>query len=142
MKLLTSLFLKHNFESMGALQMKSVFIGMMHFQDEYTYDIHRVEKCDIHYAMPDGEVLPFCTFNVFPEVYRDKVQRQYSIPATEWQSTHDDWSYPKDKYVRDIKTLESSEPYKRTYGKMVDFFALPVNSGKPTSSFTNEVFSN
>jgi uncharacterized radical SAM superfamily Fe-S cluster-containing enzyme len=42
---------------MGTFQMKTFFLGMMHFQDEYTYDIHRVEKCDIHYAMPDGEVL-------------------------------------------------------------------------------------
>ena len=77
MKMFMSVLLKRNFESMGTFQMKTLFLGMMHFQDEYTYDIHRVEKCDIHYAMPDGEVLPFCTFNVFPEVYRDKVQKQY-----------------------------------------------------------------
>ena len=92
--------------SMGTFQMKSLFLGMMHFQDEYTYDIHRVEKCDIHYAMPDGEVLPFCTFNVFPEVYRDKVQKQYSIPSKEWEKTHNAWTYAKDKYIRNVKELE------------------------------------
>ncbi|EET90322.1 MAG: radical SAM protein [Candidatus Micrarchaeales archaeon] len=140
-KLLLSLFTKHDFATMGKFQMKSVFIGMMHFQDEYTYDIHRVEKCDIHYAMPDGEVLPFCTFNVFPEVYRDKVQKQYSIPSREWQQTHNEWTYAKDKYTRNIKELEASEEYRKTYGKMIDYFALPVNGGKPVANFANEKFS-
>jgi len=140
-KLLMSVLMKHDFATIGKFQMKSVFLGMMHFQDEYTYDIHRVEKCDIHYAMPDGEVLPFCTFNVFPEVYRDKVQKQYSIPSKEWQQTHSDWNYAKDKYVRNIKQLESTPEYRKTYGQMIDYFALPVNGGKPVANFANEAFS-
>ncbi len=127
-KLFISVVLKHDFASMGQLQLKSLFLGMMHFQDEYTYDIKRVEKCDIHYAMPDGRVLPFCTFNVFPEVYRDKIQRQYSIPSKEWQSLHPDWSYSGDKYVRNVKELEETEVYKKTYGQTVDYFSMPVNS--------------
>jgi hypothetical protein len=139
-KLLTSIFLKHDFASVGQLQMKTVFLGMMHFQDEYTYDIKRVEKCDIHYAMPDGQVLPFCTFNVFPEVYRDKVQKQYSIPSKEWEKTHPGWTYPKDKYTRDIKGLERSPAYRKTYGGMIDYFALPSNGGKPVANFANERF--
>lgn len=139
-KMMVSVLTKHDFATMGKFQMKSIFLGMMHFQDEYTYDIHRVEKCDIHYAMPDGQVLPFCTFNVFPEVYRDKIQRQYSIPSKEWQESHQDWNYSKDKYIRNIKELESSPEYKKTYGKMIDYFALPVNGGKPVSAFANESF--
>ncbi len=139
-KLLMSVLLKHDFASVGKFQMKTLFLGMMHFQDEYTYDIHRVEKCDIHYAMPDGEVLPFCTFNVFPEVYRDKVQKQYSIPASEWQSTHNDWNYGKDKYVRNVKQLESLPAYRKTYGKLVDYFAMPVNGGQGVKSFAVETF--
>jgi len=137
-KLLTSLFLKKDFATLGKFQMKSVFLGMMHFQDEYSYDIKRVEKCDIHYAMPNGEVLPFCTFNVFPEVYRDKIQKQYSIPSKEWQSTHEDWAYNKDKYLRNIKALESHPSYIKHYTKMVDYFALPVNGGQPVMNFANE----
>ena len=133
-----SVLMKHDFASVGQFQMKSVFLGMMHFQDEYTYDIHRVEKCDIHYAQPDGEVLPFCTFNVFPEISRDKIQRQYSIPATEWEKNHHNWNYSSDKYVRDVKKLSSTEAYKRTYGRMVDYFALPVNGGKHVANFANE----
>ncbi|MGD0510314.1 MAG: tetraether lipid synthase Tes [Candidatus Micrarchaeaceae archaeon] len=140
MKLLMSVLLKHNFESMGTFQMKTLFLGMMHFQDEYTYDIHRVEKCDIHYAMPDGEVLPFCTFNVFPEVYRDKVQKQYSIPSKEWEKTHDAWTYSKDKYVRNVKEMEKDPLYQKTYGELKDYFALPVNGGKNVKNFANEKF--
>ncbi len=136
-KLLLSILIKHNFQSMGALQMKSMFIGMMHFQDEYTYDIHRVEKCDIHYAQPNGEVMPFCSFNVFPEMYRDKVQRQYSMPSTEWEKTHPNWAYSKDKYTRNIKELEASPEYIKTYNNMVDYFALPVNGGKGVVNFAN-----
>ncbi|MEM0107156.1 MAG: radical SAM protein [Candidatus Micrarchaeaceae archaeon] len=126
-KLLLSIFLKHDFASMAALQMHSLFLGMMHFQDEYNYDIKRVEKCDIHYVQPDGEVLPFCTFNVFPEIYRDKIQRQYSIPADQWKADHPEWTYKSDKYVRDVKKLEQQELYKKTYGNIVDYFSLPVN---------------
>jgi uncharacterized radical SAM superfamily Fe-S cluster-containing enzyme len=137
LELLMSVFLKHNFASMGKLQMKSLFLGMMHFQDEYTYDISRVEKCGVHYVMPDGEVLPFCTFNVFPEVYRDKIQKQYSIPASEWQKSHD-WTYNKDKYIRDVKQLESTPAYRKTYGNIIDYFALPVNGGKPVANFVLE----
>jgi 7,8-dihydro-6-hydroxymethylpterin dimethyltransferase len=43
-KLITSVVFKHDFATMGKFQLKSLFLGMMHFQDEYTYDIKRVEK--------------------------------------------------------------------------------------------------
>jgi hypothetical protein len=133
LKLLMSIFLKHDFESMGRLQLNSLFLGMMHFQDEYNYDINRVERCSIHYAMPDGEVLPFCTFNVFPEIYRDKIQKQYSIPSAEWEKSHHGWTYIKDKYTRDVAQLESTQAYKDLYSKLTDYFAMPVNGGKPLS---------
>ncbi|MFP3215626.1 MAG: radical SAM protein [Candidatus Micrarchaeota archaeon] len=140
LKLLASIILKHDFSTLGKFHMKTLFLGMMHFQDEYTYDIARVEKCDIHYAMPDGEVLPFCTFNVFPEIYRDKIQRQYSIPAKVWEKTHPGWTYNSDKYVRNIKELTANPLYKKTYGQMIDYFALDVNGGKHVAGFFNEQF--
>lgn len=134
--LLMSVIFKHDFATMGKFQLKSLFLGMMHFQDEYTYDIKRVEKCDIHYAMPDGRVLPFCTFNVFPEVYRDKIQRQYSIPSKEWKGMHADWNYGGDKYVRNVKEIESTEAYQKAYGKMIDFFSLPVNRAEAAATMS------
>jgi uncharacterized radical SAM superfamily Fe-S cluster-containing enzyme len=135
-KLFASVLLKGDFASVGTFQLKSLFLGMMHFQDEYNYDIKRVEKCDIHYAMPDGRVLPFCTFNVFPEVYRDKIQRQYAIPSREWQSAHADWNYAADKYRRDIKALEATQEYQQLYANGTDFFRLPVNTAGAEKRWT------
>jgi 7,8-dihydro-6-hydroxymethylpterin dimethyltransferase len=126
-KIFMNVMLKRSFQSMGNFQLKSLFLGMMHFQDEYTYDIKRVEKCDIHYAMPDGRVLPFCTFNVFPEVYRDKIQRQYSIPSKEWEEQHPNWAYSADKYIRDVKALEATSSYQKAYMQATDYFKLPIN---------------
>ena len=99
-------------------------------KDEYNYDIKRVEKCEVHYTLPDGRVIPFCTFNVIPELYRDKVQRQYAIPEKEWAAAHPGWSYAAEKYRRNVKELEEREEYKKTYGSITDMFALPVNSGQ------------
>lgn len=74
-----------NYHGLADFHYNSLFIGMMHFQDPYNWDVDRIHKCDIHYATPDGRVLPFCTFNVIPEMYRDKIQRKYSIPASDWE---------------------------------------------------------
>ncbi|MBU0953369.1 MAG: radical SAM protein [Nanoarchaeota archaeon] len=74
-----------NYHGLAAFHLKSLFLGMMHFQDPYNWDIDRVHKCDIHYAVPDGRVLPFCTFNVIPGLYRDKVQEKFSIPRDVWE---------------------------------------------------------
>lgn len=62
----------------------SLFLGMLHFMDPYNYAVDRVERCDIHYAMPDGRVVPFCAYNVLPGLYRDAVQAKYAISAEEW----------------------------------------------------------
>ncbi|MBI2173035.1 MAG: radical SAM protein [Candidatus Aenigmarchaeota archaeon] len=74
-----------NYHGLAEFHMNSLFLGMMHFQDPFNWDIDRIHKCDIHYATPDGRVLPFCTFNVIPELYRDRIQRKFSIPAVEWE---------------------------------------------------------
>ena len=125
------MFLKHDFATMGKFQMKTLFLGMMHFQDEYTYDIKRVEKCDIHYAMPDGEVLPFCTFNVFPEVYRDKIQKQYSIPSKEWEKHAQRLELRRGQvHAGTSRRSRLREAYKKTYDKMEDYFSLPVNKAE------------
>jgi hypothetical protein len=58
---------------------------MMHFQDLYNWDIERVKRCAVHYATPDGKIIPFCTFNVIPTMYRDRIQREFSVPINEWE---------------------------------------------------------
>jgi uncharacterized radical SAM superfamily Fe-S cluster-containing enzyme len=64
-----------------------LLIGGMHFQDSYNYNVDRVKRCSIHYASPNGRIYPFCTYNSGP-VYREKIERQYSIPLEEWRQRH------------------------------------------------------
>jgi len=64
-----------------------LLVGGMHFQDSYNYNIDRVKRCAIHYAAPDGRLYPFCTYNSGP-VFREKIERQFSIPLEEWRRRH------------------------------------------------------
>jgi len=77
--LINSILSKGNYESLGSFHYQALFIGMMHFMDVYNYDVNRVVRCNIHYASPDGRVIPFCTYNVFPEIYRDGIMKKYSV---------------------------------------------------------------
>jgi uncharacterized radical SAM superfamily Fe-S cluster-containing enzyme len=79
-RLLFDALVKHDYSSLGKLHNNSLFIGMMHFMDLYNYDIERVQKCVIHYATPDDKIVPFCAFNVIPELYRDAGQKKFSVP--------------------------------------------------------------
>jgi uncharacterized radical SAM superfamily Fe-S cluster-containing enzyme len=121
-KILVGAIFKHNYRALGKLQHSSMLIGMMHFQDPYNYDVERVERCCIHYTMPDGRIIPFCTFNVLPEIYRDKVQAQYAIPQKEWEKKTGT-KLADGKYRRDIPKLEQGEIYKKTYSGLKDYFA-------------------
>ncbi|MFB6069945.1 MAG: tetraether lipid synthase Tes [Halanaeroarchaeum sp.] len=72
------------YEGLVEFHEHSLFLGMMHFMDLYNYDVDRVRRCDIHYAMPDGRVVPFCAYNVLPELYRDSIQAEHAVTAAEW----------------------------------------------------------
>jgi hypothetical protein len=63
-----------------------MFLGMMHFQDKYNQDVERVQRCSIHYLTPDLRIVPFCSFNVLPEWYRDRIQQKYGMPIEEWEA--------------------------------------------------------
>lgn len=39
-------------------------ISAMAFQDVWTIDLDRLEKCCIHVVTPDGRLVPFCAYNV------------------------------------------------------------------------------
>jgi len=84
-KILLDILLKHDYQSLGEFHNKSLFIGLMHFMDLYNYDVERVKRCQIHYSSPDGRLIPFCAFNVLSEIYRDKIQKEYSLTIEEWE---------------------------------------------------------
>ena len=68
--------ISHNFESLRQFHWNAFFIGVMHFMDCYNYDVNRVKQCCIHYATPDGTVIPFCTYNSGP-VYREQIWKKH-----------------------------------------------------------------
>lgn len=66
-------------DNLARFHRNALFIGIMHFQDLYNIDLERVKKCGVHYATPDGRLIPFCTYNIF---HRDSVESKLSVPYT------------------------------------------------------------
>jgi len=113
-KILYNALMKHDYRALGDFHHRTLFIGMMHFMDLYNYDINRVKRCCIHYAMTDGRIIPFCAFNVIPEWYRDKTQKNQGIDIARWEEKTGK-KLKDDLYRRNSKALESSSLYKETY---------------------------
>lgn len=103
-----------DYNALGVLHRKTLFLGMMHFQDLYNYDIERVKRCCIHYAQPDGTIVPFCAFNVIPEWYRDKIQQRFSETIADWEKRTGK-NLQDDLYRRDVSALEADPLYRQTY---------------------------
>ena len=74
-----------SYESLGDLHRKMLLISSMHFMDPYNFDLERVQRCVIHYAVPDGRIIPFCTMN---SIHRAKIEQELSIPLDEWRREH------------------------------------------------------
>lgn len=76
-KLLVNVLKEGTPESLAEFHWKTILIGCMHFMDPYNFDVGRVERCVIHYAVPDGRIIPFCSFNT---LHRQKVEAKFSVP--------------------------------------------------------------
>jgi hypothetical protein len=76
-----------DYRSLGEFHYKALFVGTMHFQDIYNYDVERVRRCVIHYATPDEKrrIVPFCSYNSGP-TYREEIERKFSVPLEEWRN--------------------------------------------------------
>lgn len=74
-----------NYKALGDLHRKMLMISAMHFMDAYNFDLERVQRCCIHYAVPGGKIIPFCTMNA---IHRPKIERQLGISVSEWQKKH------------------------------------------------------
>lgn len=113
-KVIYNALVKHDYRALGDFHQKSLFVGLMHFQDKFNYDIERVKRCCIHYAMTDGRIVPFCAFNVIPEWYRDRGQKSQGISIKRWEKQTGK-NIKDDLYRRKAKDLENSSLYKDTY---------------------------
>ena len=81
-QLVGSVLKEGTYKALGKLMRKMIMIGMMHFMDPYNFDLERVERCCIHYAVPDGRLIPFCTMNT---IHRQSFEKKFSVPIQEWQ---------------------------------------------------------
>jgi hypothetical protein len=73
------------YEALGDLQKKSILLSSMHFMDPYNFDLERIQRCCIHYAIPDGRIIPFCTMN---SLHRVEIEKKLGVPIKEWQKRH------------------------------------------------------
>jgi len=74
-----------SYEALGDLQRKSLLLSSMHFMDPYNFDLERVQRCVIHYAVPDGRIIPFCTMN---SIHRPEIEKKLGMSIKEWQKRH------------------------------------------------------
>jgi len=75
--LLLDILVKGSYESLKAVMLRSFYIGAMHFQDCYNFDINRLQRCVVGIATPDLRIIPFCAYNNlgYRKVIENKFQR-------------------------------------------------------------------
>ncbi len=65
---------------LAKLHRKTLFIGSMHFMDPFNFDLERVKRCAIHYALTDDSFIPFCSYN---SIHREEVEKRTTTPINE-----------------------------------------------------------
>ena len=76
-KIFRNMFTHRSYDALGEFSKDAMLISCMHFMDSFNFDEDRVKKCVIHYATPDGRIIPFCSYN---SMYRDEVEEKFSTP--------------------------------------------------------------
>ncbi len=98
--LLKTVIATGDYEDLARFMHNVIMIGAMHFMDPYNYDLDRVQRCCIHYGVPDGRIIPFCTMNT---LHRESIERAYSIPLSEWKNSQAE-SFPG------LRKIETGDP--------------------------------
>jgi uncharacterized radical SAM superfamily Fe-S cluster-containing enzyme len=76
--LMGSMLTTSSYESLGKLMRKMIMISCMHFMDPYNFDLQRIQRCCIHYAVPDGRIIPFCTMN---SIHRPEIEKKFAVAS-------------------------------------------------------------
>lgn len=121
--ILLEIFFKRDYSALGRFHYKFLFLGLMHFMDEWNYDVSRVMRCAIHYALPDGRIIPFCAFNILNEIYRDTPHKTFGIPLEEYTKIYGEKTFIEMKYIRTKELIEKmvkGEPYIQTYAPVLN----------------------
>lgn len=84
---LVSIMSKKSKSTLAKFSWGMMYVGAMHFQDSYNYDVERVRRCSIHYITPDCKIVPFCAYNSGIEM-RVETEKKFSVPLVEWKEKH------------------------------------------------------
>ena len=108
---------KADYSSLRVFHYNFLFFGMMHFQDYYNYDINRVQRCSIHYSA-GRRLIPFCAYNVFPGINRDKFLRAHAVKGKRAEKLIRESLEAKERVVKfreKKKEIVKSPIYKEVY---------------------------
>jgi uncharacterized radical SAM superfamily Fe-S cluster-containing enzyme len=81
--LLRGVFYDGSKAGLSEFHWNTLFVGAMHFMDRYNYDIDRVKRCIVHYATPDGRIIPFCAYNTGP-TFRTEIESKFAMTFKEY----------------------------------------------------------
>ena len=81
-KLVKDAALGGSYDSLRGFHYKSLFVGSMWFQDAFNLNVHRLERCVIHYTTLEG-IVPFCAYNGLG--IGDKIREKHSISIKDWE---------------------------------------------------------
>ncbi|AEG17709.1 tetraether lipid synthase Tes [Methanobacterium paludis] len=75
--IMAQIFRERSYAALGEFHHNSLLVSCMHFMDPWNFDQDRVRQCVIHYAVPDGRIIPFCSMNT---IYRNEIEKKFSKP--------------------------------------------------------------
>jgi 7,8-dihydro-6-hydroxymethylpterin dimethyltransferase len=59
----------------GSLLYENMFrIVIIAFMDAWNFDVRSAKKCCVHHVLPDGKIMPFCSYNT---MHRPKYMSKY-----------------------------------------------------------------
>jgi len=80
-KLIWPILKTGTYESLRDFHFKTILVSSMHFMDAYNFDLERVQRCVIHYGIPDGRIIPFCSMNT---IHRPIIERRFAMTWEEF----------------------------------------------------------
>ncbi len=126
LSMIKGVLMKGNKASLGEFHWRTLFIGSMHFQDLYNYDIARIKRCVIHYTTPDHRIIPFCSYNTGPE-FRKEVESKFGIPMEQWMKDNPNIHPMGFDLYPDATVMPKDYKYPEKIEKLYEKWSVPYN---------------
>jgi hypothetical protein len=76
----------------GGLLYENMFrIVIIAFMDAWNFDVRSAKKCCVHHVLPDGKIMPFCSYNTLhrPKYMHNMRARTPQAATEEMYSEHE-----------------------------------------------------